>query len=165
RTVVRRVGVIAHEHEEWMQCSLDRLCTECPLARDKAETCALEVKTRNAFVASRWNREVPDDVLAQCLWQLAVSGLDHIHVACLIGGQDYRQFTVRREGHQDIIADIVTVARRLWFDHIVPGLPPLAVVEEDAPDALRDLYDALNPERDGVIELDRQMEVHEALYA
>lgn len=165
RTVVRRVGVIAHEHEDWMQCSLDRLCTECPLDREKKSLCALECKTRNAYVASRWNREVPDDVLAQCLWQLAVSGLDHIHVACLIGGQDYRQYTVRREGHMDIIADIVTVARRLWFDHIAVGLPPVAVVEEDDPDALRDLYDALNPERDGVIELDRQMEVHEALYA
>jgi putative phage-type endonuclease len=163
RTVVRRVGVIAHEHEEWMQCSLDRLCTECPLDRTKSSLCAVEVKTRNAFVAGRWHRQVPDDVLAQCLWQIAVSGLEHIHVAALIGGQDYRQFTIRREEHGQVIADIVTVARRLWVDHIEAGLPPVALPEEDDPDALRELYDALNPDRDGLIRLDREMEAHDAL--
>ena len=93
RTVVESVGIVAHRDEPWQMCSLDRLCAECPLDRDKHSLCALEVKCRNAFVAKLWRQGPPDDVLAQVLWQILVTGLDHIHVVCLIGGNDYRQYT------------------------------------------------------------------------
>lgn len=150
RSVVRRVGLVSHETDPWRLCTLDRRVTECPMDRTRREACALEVKTRNAWVASRWLRVVPDDVLAQVLWQIAVTGYDHVHVACLIGGQDYRQYVIRRAGNEDIVADILTVAGRLWAD-IRAGRPPTPTGD---PDALVDLYDRLNPDRDGVAHLD-----------
>lgn len=152
RSVVRRIGLIARTDEPWMMCTLDRLCTECPLNREQREVCALEVKTRNAWVAGSWRRDVPDDVLAQTLWQTAVRGLDHIHVAVLIGGNDYRQYVVRRAGNEQLVDDITTVARRLWAD-IKAGREPAFTGTED-PDALLDLWDRLNPDRGGVIDLD-----------
>ncbi|MFB6809458.1 YqaJ viral recombinase family protein [Streptomyces sp. NPDC056387] len=154
RTVVERIGVIANIDEPWQMCSLDRLCTECPYDRTTRSLCALEVKCRNAFVAKLWRTGPPDDVLAQVLWQILVTGLDHIHVMCLIGGNDPRMYTVRREDHTKLVAYIHAEASRLWFEHIVPGRPP-AIAGDEPPDALIELYDRLHPDRDGVVVMDR----------
>lgn len=162
RTVVQRIGLITNADEPWQMCTLDRLCTECPLDRSKRSLCALEVKTRNAFVAKLWRKGPPDDVLAQVLWQVLVTGLDHVHVVCLIGGQDYRQYTVRRSEHEPIVAYLWAEASRLWHEHIVPGRPP-ATTGGEPPDALLDLYERLHPDREGVTRLDRDTAAHDAM--
>ncbi|MBO3751584.1 YqaJ viral recombinase family protein [Streptosporangiaceae bacterium NEAU-GS5] len=149
RSVVRRVGLVARVDADWMRCTLDRRVTECPLNRDTREACALEVKTRNAFVAKKWKRAVPDDVLAQTLWQITVTGYDHIHVAVLIGGNDYRQTVVRREGNEQLIADITTVAAQMW-DHVQRMETPASSGD---PERLVELWDDLYPERVGAINL------------
>lgn len=162
RTVVEPVGIIANDTDPWQMCTLDRLCAECPLDRSVRSLCALEVKTRNAFVAKLWNQGPPDDVLAQVLWQILVTGLDHIHVVCLIGGQDYRQYTIRREDHIRLVAYINAEAGRLWHEHIVPNRPP-AITGEEPPDALIELYDRLHPDRSGTVVLDRDGDAHDAM--
>lgn len=162
RTVVAPVGIITNEADPWQMCTLDRLCTECPLDRAQHSLCALEVKTRNAFVAQLWREGPPDDVLAQVLWQILVTGLDHIHVVCLIGGQDYRQYTVRRDDHLKLVAYINAEAGRLWWEHIVPGRPP-ATTGEEPPDALLDLYERLHPDRSGEVVLDRDLDTQDAM--
>lgn len=150
RSVVRRVGLIANVDRPWMMCTLDRQVAECPLARDTRQRCALEVKHRSAWVAKRWRRAVPDDVLAQTLHQIAVSGYDHIHTAVLIGGNDYRQNVIRREGNEQLIDDIVTVAGQMW-KRVQDRTPPPSTGD---PDRLLDLYDRLHPDRDGAVDLD-----------
>ncbi|MGW3570175.1 YqaJ viral recombinase family nuclease [Streptomyces sp. NPDC000941] len=162
RTVVAPVGLIANETDPWQMCTLDRLCTECPLDRSQRALCALEAKTRNAFVAHLWRQGPPDDVLAQVLWQILVTGLDHIHVVCLIGGQDYRQYTVRRDEHTKLVAYINATAARLWHEHILPGQAPKPTGEEP-PDALLELYDRLHPDREGVAVVDRNVDALDAL--
>ena len=160
RTVVAPVGIVAHREERWQMCSLDRLCAECPLDRDKHSLCALEVKCRNAFVAKLWRHGPPDDVLAQVLWQILVTGLDHIHVVCLIGGNDYRQYTVRRSEHEKLVAYLDAEAARLWHEHIVPRIPP-GMTGDEPPDAMVDLYNRLHQDRDGFVELDRDLEAQD----
>lgn len=162
RTVVEPVGILANESDPWQMCTLDRLCTECPLDRSVRSLCALEVKTRNAFVAKLWKQGPPDDVLAQVLWQILVTGLDHIHVVCLIGGNDYRQYTVRREDHLKLVAYINAEAGRLWHEHILTRREP-PLTGEEAPDALIELYGRLHPDRDGVVVLDRDGDAHDAM--
>jgi putative phage-type endonuclease len=162
RTVVEPVGIIANESDAWQMCTLDRLCTECPLDRSVRSLCALEVKTRNAFVSKLWRQGPPDDVLAQVLWQILVTGLDHIHVVCLIGGQDYRQYTVRRDEHLKLVAYINAEASRLWNEHILTRREP-PFTGEEAPGALVDLYERLHPDRDGVVVLDRDGDAHDAM--
>lgn len=162
RTVVQPVGLIANVDEPWQMCSLDRLCTECPFDRTTHKLCALEVKCRNAFVAKLWRQGPPDDVLAQALWQILVTGLDHIHVMCLIGGNDPRFYTVRAEDHTPLLAYLNAQAARLWHEHIVPGIPP-APTGDEPPDALADLYGQLHPDREGWIEIDRDLDTQDAL--
>ncbi len=147
RSVVRRVGLIARRDADHHRATLDRRCDACPLDRATEERCAVEVKTRSAFVAGKWKRSVPDDVLAQVLWQIHVTGYDHIHVATLIGGNDFRQYTVRRSEHEQLIADIVVVVDRLWADIQAGRVPTLTGAEPVDP--MLDLFDQLHPVRDG----------------
>ena len=152
RSIVRRVGLIARRDAPHRMCTLDRRVDECPLNRETRERCALEIKCRSAFVAGKWKRSIPDDVLAQVLWQIHVTGFDHLHVATLIGGNDYRQYVVRRADNEQLIADIVTVVDRLWAD-IQAGRPPVLTGEEPI-DVTLELLDELNPLRDGYANLD-----------
>jgi putative phage-type endonuclease len=151
RATVRRVGLVARKDAPHRMCTLDRLSRACPLD-DAPEQCGVEIKTRNAYVAGKWKRGIPDDVLAQVLWQIHVTGYDHVHVACLIGGQEYRQYVIRRRDHLALIADIVTGVDRLWSD-IQAGRVP-ALTGSEPVDPMLDLFDQLHPYRDGCADLD-----------
>lgn len=153
RSAGRRIGLIARKDEPTHMCTLDRLIRECPQNRERRETCALEVKHRTAFKAGQWKRSIPDDVLAQVLWQMHVTGFSHIHVACRIGGNDYRQFNIRRKDHQALLDDIVTAVCRFWREHVLARrVPPLT--GEEPIDRMLDLFEALHPDRSGIAEFD-----------
>lgn len=149
RSVVHRVGLVAHIDEPWMIATLDRRVLECPMNRDTREACALEVKTRNAHTAHRWKRDIPDDVLAQTVWQMAVTGYRHVHYAVLIGGQDYRQGVVRWE--QDLADFIVGEVDRFRADHLLPGVRPPA--DLDRAQAFLDLDARMHAERVGEVDV------------
>lgn len=148
-SVVRRVGLVAHQTDPWMLATLDRQVLECPLSRDQREACALEVKCRSAFLAGKWRRDVPDDVLAQTTWQMAVTGYRHIHVAVLIGGNDYRQTVVRYD--PDLALYIRGEVNRFRERHLLPGVPPPA--DLDRADAYIELDARLHPDRVGEIDV------------
>ena len=160
RSVGRRVGLVAHDERPWQRCTLDRRIVECPLSTER-EACALEIKCRTQFKAGQWRAGVPDDVLAQVLWQADVTGFDHVHVAVLIGGNDYRQFVVRVAEHAATIADLRAAGAHLW-EQIESGRPPVLDVDAD-PDPLIDLYRRLHPTRDGVVRIDRDGDAQDAL--
>jgi putative phage-type endonuclease len=149
RSVIQRVGLVANETTPWMLATLDRRVAECPLNRKTREACALEIKCRNAFTAHRWRSDVPDDVLAQVIWQLDVTGYDHIHVAVLIGGNDYRQTVVRRD--EQLSAYVAREVAAFRDDHLLTSIPP--DWDLDRADALNGLDAALHPDRTGSHEL------------
>jgi putative phage-type endonuclease len=142
---VAPVGILAHCDRRWMLASLDRIVLDCPL---DAGPCGLEVKTRSAFVAGKWSMDVPDDVLAQVQWGLEVSGFDHMHVAALIGGQRLTDFVVWRDS--DVIAYLKDAAERLWGQVGSREMPDCAPTA-----ALGRLLDAMHPDRDGDVEVER----------
>lgn len=78
----------------------------------------------------------------------------------LIGGNDYRQFVVRRVGNEALIEDITAVCRRMWHDHILPGVPPAVTGE---PDRVVELYGRLHPDRSGVLNLAEDAELSVAV--
>lgn len=131
----------------WMRASLDRLVSECPHGlTDKRYSCGLEIKTRSAWVAGNWRDDMPDDVLAQVAHQRTVTGLHHIHVACLIGGQRLVEHLYTADAQLE--AFIVAEAERVWR-HVGDGTQPTA-----APNAL--LTRVLNrrfPNREGVVDV------------
>jgi putative phage-type endonuclease len=141
---VRRVGVLQHAECFWMRASLDRRVDGCPDG-----PCGLEVKTRSAYVADRWRDGVPDDVLAQVLWGLRVTGLHHMHVAALIGGQRLASFRVERD---DVIEQYLVDAAAPVWQAVQEGTPP--ETHPDADGVLLDLLDRLYSSRAGDRELD-----------
>jgi hypothetical protein len=151
---------VANVARPWQLCTLDRRVLECPLVDDR-ERCALEVKCRDKMKAPAWRTGVPDDVLGQTLWQADVCGYDHMHVACLIGGNDFRQFVVRTSDHAQLIADLRTTGARAW-EQITTCRPP--VLDGDAdPDVLLDLYEQLHPDRSGLIQIARELGIRDDL--
>lgn len=146
-TGVISVGVLRHSDEPWMRASLDRLVVLCP---DTGTTCcALEVKTRSAWVADQWAEGVPDSVLAQTTWGLMVTGLDHHHVAALIGGQRLVSYRVDRDPKlEEYLLDAATP---VW-QAVVDGVPPEA--HPDSEGILLELLDRLYAKREGDRELD-----------
>lgn len=136
---VHPVGVIAHWRNQWMRCSIDRIVDDCP---DGDGPCSLEIKTRSAFKAGVFRDDVPDDVLAQVLWQLMVSGYGHSHVAVLIGGNSLRTFRVDRD--QALEAHLLAGAEQVW-GHVHADTPP----QVDPSPLLLGILDALHPDRTG----------------
>jgi putative phage-type endonuclease len=121
---VRRVGVIRHTELPWVRASLDRLVAGC----ETDGVCGLEVKTRSAFKAGDYREEIPDDVLAQVAWGRYTSGLPHMHVAVLIGGQQLVDFTY--EPDTTLEDYLVEQAEKLWAD-IEAGHPPTVNADSD----------------------------------
>jgi putative phage-type endonuclease len=147
KSVIRRVGIVGRVDHPWMRCTLDRRVVKCPLPGAAPGTrCCLEVKTRNAWVAGKWRTGVPDDVHAQGVWQRAVTGFDHVHVACLIGGNDYRQYTIYHD--PPLEADVIAAGQKLW-DHVRRRIPPTEIPEQTNPDRLVELDNRLHPNRAG----------------
>jgi putative phage-type endonuclease len=161
RSVVQRVGLVAHIDDPVLMTTLDRRITECPLPETRRETCALEIKCRSAFKGGRWDNGAPDDVLAQILFQLAVTGYDHVHYAVLVGGNDYRQGVIRRADHENTTTNIVTACRKFWDTYVAPGVvPPQS--EHGAREIA--MYRRLNPEPEGYVDLDDDDDVLGALW-
>lgn len=142
-------GIFVNSNAPWMRAQVDRLVATCP-DRDDQDTllCALEVKTRNAFVAGKWRTELPDDVLAQAAWQRAVTGLDHIHVACLVGGQRLIEHTYVRD---DRLEEWLAAAAWGVWECVQEDRPP----EVDWDAIMVELLDALAPDRSGTREMTR----------
>lgn len=145
-TKVERVGVLANDERPWMRASLDRLVVDCP---DGGDSCGLEVKTRSAFKSKVFRSEVPDDVLAQTTWGLMVTGLHHMHVAVLIGGQELRSFRVDRDPKVEDY--LLTAAAPVWTA-VQDGVPPEA--HPDSEGVLLALLNQMYEHRAGDRELD-----------
>lgn len=157
RSVVQRVGLVANVDTPWMMATLDRRVAECPLNRSIRQACALEVKCRNEHVARRWRTDIPDDVLAQTAWQIAVTGYDHIHTAVLIGGNDYRQTVIRRD--EVVESYILAEVGQFRTGHLLAGVEP--PWDPDKATAMTELDNLMHPDRVGEIDVVEVGEVME----
>lgn len=76
----------------------------------------LECKTANGFSVKQWGEvgsdQVPDSYLIQCQWYMAVTGASICDLAVLIGGQDFRIYTINRD--DDLINDLLIQGAEFW---------------------------------------------------
>jgi predicted phage-related endonuclease len=115
------------------------------------------VKTRSHYVAEEWDKGIPSDVKTQVEWQLLVSGLDHIHVIALIGGQRLVEHTHHRADVQ--LDQLLNQAQLIWD----------AVLKQTAPELPADLWtdnylEQLHPDRTGEIEVEPETETTLSAY-
>lgn len=99
--------IVRHPLHHWMIANPDRVCDDGRL---------VELKTASSFVASEWGEpgtdQIPEVYLIQVQHQMAVTGADLCDVAALIGGQDFRIYTVPRS--EKVIARLIEIEGDFW---------------------------------------------------
>jgi len=135
--VARRNKHFEHPDHSFMQANIDRWIV--------GQNKILECKTAGQYMSDKWGAdgtdEVPESYLIQCTHYMLVLGVDVTDLAVLIGGRDFRTYTI---GLDKELADMVIEKEsNFWFNHVLKRIPP-------APTGLSDielLYPADNGEK------------------
>jgi len=94
----------------------------------------IELKAPGLRQSRHWGRsgsaEFPEAYLAQCAWQMAVTGRDRWHLAALLGAQDFRVYRIERD--LELEAGLFEVAERFWRDHVIADKAPALDASESA---------------------------------
>ena len=115
-------GMLPHRELPWCFGTPDAVVEYLDLDTGESARWGLEVKTANAFAAREWDEGVPQHYVEQVQWYLFVTGLARWDVAVLIGGSDYREFTLARDEKRQ--AELFDAAHHFWFGHVLRELPP-----------------------------------------
>lgn len=141
RRVQRVNGILHHPSHDWARASIDRaLVIEGTKARADGGTLKgaaglLECKTGGAHALQHWqgldgSDSLPVHYAAQCMWYLAVTGLEVCEVAALIGGQNYLLRRVERD--EATIAAMLEQAEAFWRGHVLERRAPEPRTGDDA---------------------------------
>jgi len=86
----------------------------------------VEIKTAGYFAGRHWGEpgtdQVPEAYLCQVQWYLNLVDQEMADIAVLIGGQDYRTYTVVR--NKTLIELLTASAETFWENHVVLQVPP-----------------------------------------
>lgn len=84
----------------------------------------LEIKTANEFAKKEWvGDEIPNSYFAQVQHYLYVTGAKFAWIACLIGGNTYKEFKIERSGED--CEYIAKVCNDFWENNILKEIPPI----------------------------------------
>lgn len=120
-----RSGTLRHAVRTWQVVTPDRLVW---VTGDREASRGLEIKNKGFFQSSKWGEDgegedtIPDEVQAQCHWSMALTELPRWDVAALIGGNDYREYTIARD--VDFEGVMLEEAERFWRDNVLAQVPP-----------------------------------------
>lgn len=111
----------------------------------------LECKTTSVYNTSEWEgKTVPQNYFAQVMHYLAVTGLNYAYIACLVGGQDYKEFYIERKEEQ--CEYILEHCEWWWKEYIETQTPPMPDGSDSYSNYLKARADKI--ENNEVIELD-----------
>lgn len=83
----------------------------------------VEVKVVGPRLVHHWGDDTPPDyVVAQCLWQAHVTGIEAIDVAVLLGGTRFAAFHV--PFYVEVLRDILEIAESFYREYVVKDVPP-----------------------------------------
>ena len=130
RTVIPWTSVV-HPKHSFMGCTPDLICF--------GERRIVQIKLVGAWMATHWSDDaVPEYVMAQIQQELEVCDADVCDVVAVIGGTDYRVYTIERD--RELGGYLVEVCRKFWTDHVLTREMPPVDASPQAEAALRALY-------------------------
>jgi putative phage-type endonuclease len=106
-----------HPKFNWARATPDGIALDAPNASEHL----IQIKNVGAWVGREWDAGPPTYVQLQTQWEMFVTGYTRDDVACLIGGSDYRCFTVHRD--DKTINDLVTIASD-FMRRVEQRIPP-----------------------------------------
>lgn len=116
---------LVHESRPWHMGTPDYLI--------RNKRIGLEVKTAGWRMAHLWGDtgtdHIPDMYRIQCDWYSALMDYDMWEVAALIGGQDFRTYTIEKNARLRWL--MLERAERFWIDHVQADVPPEPIRESD----------------------------------
>src|SRR6185312_3838280 len=139
RELIDSRRLVEHAEHAFIRATLDGVCADGRL---------VEFKTAGSRMAGQWGEEadgVPDHYAIQVHHQLLAAGADVADLAVLIGGQDFRIYTIERD---DAIASRLVEIESEFWSRVERADPPPATAVADAR-----LYACLYPEPEGEIVL------------
>jgi putative phage-type endonuclease len=102
-----------HRAKPWLRATPDGVVLD---GNGSAASHLVQVKNVGLRMADHWGtdtkREVPTYYHAQAAVEMAVTGLDRVDFAVLLGGNEYFEITVHRDA--DLEADILDAAAAFW---------------------------------------------------
>jgi len=115
---VKRCGTYARHDDPWMTASPDRLVVD-----DETTVAVVEIKT--ARTADEWgpdgSDEIPVHYRCQVMQQMHVMEVPVAYVAVLIGGSDFRTYTIDYDPAE---AAMLADAGRAFWQSVQDGTPP-----------------------------------------
>lgn len=152
-------GTIVMKAHPWV------LATPDFTLRNDPEPRGLECKVRGVYDSHRWGPDgtdqVPDEVAAQCHWGMLVTGFTRWDVAVLLGGNDFRVYTLHYD--PEIAKHLLNLGHAFWFEHVVAEKPPTLDGSKSAQHFVKRLFpmhdDAMlsaDPELDAMVDELRQ---------
>lgn len=125
RQVRRRNQTFRHKKHPFMVGNIDRDVV--------GERRLLECKTADKWTLSQWGEpgsdEVPEYYLVQVLHYLAVLDYEVADLAVLIGGNDFRIYTIERD--RELEEGLIEREANFWIGHVEPGIAPLPTNNDD----------------------------------
>lgn len=110
----------------------------------ESENAVLEVKNVDKFQRHLWGTEGTDTIpmayLVQVAHQCIVTNADYGIIACLIGGNEYREYRYERDTElEKMICDAVDT---FWFENVCKRIEPASITIDDS----RLKYGDVNPD-------------------
>lgn len=121
--VIRQPEMRRHPQHQWAIANADALIVD-GAGNPQA---ILEIKTASAYKTQDWGSDgdnVPIEYIAQVQWYMEIFNVDCAHIAVLIGGRDYRQYTIERD--RELAADLLARGKEFWQNHVLKHIPPAA---------------------------------------
>lgn len=86
----------------------------------------LQIKTAGLRQADKWGEpgtdQIPEEYLGQVSAEMAVVDVGETDLAVLIGGQDDREYRLKRD--LELEGQLIEICERFWVDHVLTQTPP-----------------------------------------
>jgi putative phage-type endonuclease len=86
----------------------------------------LECKTAAAYKEREWGElgsdQIPEEYLCQVAWYRAITNVNKVDIAVLIGGNDFRIYTYRK--NKDFEDRILKIGHDFWINNVLKKVPP-----------------------------------------
>jgi putative phage-type endonuclease len=124
-------SIYIHPTHPMMSAHVDRFILGDGL--NKPATRLLECKTANPFARGEWGEpgtdQVPMSYLCQCIWYMAITGIEQCDLAVLFGNSDFRIYEIARD--LELEALVIEKALHFWNEYVLKDTPPPAQTEGD----------------------------------
>jgi len=120
-----------HPAHAFMSAHIDRFVLGDGTA--KSPTRILECKTANPFTKAKWGEpgtdQVPMSYLCQCIWYMAITGIEKTDLAVLFGNSDFLVYEINRDLELESL--VLEKAKYFWQEYVLKDIAPPAQTEHD----------------------------------